>query len=111
VASPQSVANIESSPSVCLSFIDVFTQRGFKIHGLAEMISPEDARFEQVAQPLANMVGDDHKILTVISIKPTNVEPVIAPSYNIHPETTPEDMIRQSLDTYRVADYQKRAET
>ena len=34
VASPQSVTNIESSASVCLSFIDIFTQRGFKIQGL-----------------------------------------------------------------------------
>jgi len=55
------------------------------------------------------MVGDDHEILAVISVEPKDVEPVIAPSYNIHPETTHEDMIRQSLVTYRVSDYQKRS--
>lgn len=55
------------------------------------------------------MVGEDHEILAVISVRPTELEPVIAPSYNIHPETTFEDMIQKSLVTYRVTEYQQRS--
>ena len=39
IASSGSVANIQSRPSGCVSFIDVFRQRGFKITGEAKVIA------------------------------------------------------------------------
>lgn len=35
IASPQSVKNLRVNPRACVSFIDVFRQRGFKIVGTA----------------------------------------------------------------------------
>ena len=38
IASPKSVLNIYSNASECLSFIDVFKQKGFKVKGSAKII-------------------------------------------------------------------------
>jgi len=38
IASSNSVRNIRAHPAVCVSFIDVFRQRGFKIVGTATII-------------------------------------------------------------------------
>lgn len=108
IASPQSIANIESNSQACISFIDIFTQRGFKIRGTAKIVRPEDSSFERFSLKLSEMVGEDHEILAIISIHPIDIEPVLAPSYNIHPETSTKDMIRQSLKTYRITEYQNK---
>lgn len=110
VASPQSISNILTCPQVCLSFIDIFTQRGYKIGGTAEVVNPANPKFPEYSASLSQMLGDDHEILAVMVITPQTVDEVIAPSYTIHPQTTEENMIRQSFETYRIADYQRRIE-
>ena len=35
VASPTSVRNIRENPRVCVSFIDIFVQKGYKLQGIA----------------------------------------------------------------------------
>jgi len=110
VASPQTIANLQQQPEVCLSFIDIFTQRGFKIHGQASILESDHEDFRSRSAILATMVGPSHKILALIVIRPTAVAEVVAPSYTIHPETTERDMVKQSLETYRVKHYQSLAE-
>jgi predicted pyridoxine 5'-phosphate oxidase superfamily flavin-nucleotide-binding protein len=36
IASPESVRNIQANPNVCVSFVNVFKQKGFKLSGTAE---------------------------------------------------------------------------
>lgn len=110
IASPKSIANLRSNPKVCLSFVNVFTQRGYKVNGIARVIDKSNSEYNQLQAPLSEMAGEDHKILAIISIEPSNVERVTAPSYNIHPEITPEEMISQSLKTYKVDEYARRTE-
>ena len=42
VASPKSVRNIKANSNVCLSFVEVFEQRGFKLNGVARVVEPSD---------------------------------------------------------------------
>ena len=107
IASPKSVANIKSNSKVCVTFIDIFTQRGYKVMGEARFVEPHADEFVSRSESLSKMVGGDHEILGVIVIEPKSVDDVVAPSYNIHPETTFLDMIEQSLSTYRVNHYQR----
>ena len=80
------------------------------MNGIARVIDKSNSEYNQLQAPLSEMVGEDHKILAIISIEPSNVERVTAPSYNIHPEITPEEMISQSLKTYKVDEYARRTE-
>jgi predicted pyridoxine 5'-phosphate oxidase superfamily flavin-nucleotide-binding protein len=57
IASTHTVRNIRSHPSVCVSFVDVFRQRGFKVVGLATVIEPEETDFAVVG---ADFYGRRH---------------------------------------------------
>jgi predicted pyridoxine 5'-phosphate oxidase superfamily flavin-nucleotide-binding protein len=48
IASPQTVKNIKINSKVCLSAINVFTQKGFKINGSAEIYTQEKEDFMEM---------------------------------------------------------------
>ena len=52
IASPKSVANIKSNSKVCVTFIDVFTQRGYKVMGEARFVEPPDDEFVSRSEKL-----------------------------------------------------------
>lgn len=45
IASPASAQNIEANPLVCVSFVDVFVQKGFKVSGEARNVRKQDTTF------------------------------------------------------------------
>lgn len=106
IASPQTVRNIASDPRVCLSFIDVFTQKGHKVRGTATIIRESHERYLEQKANLAKLVGDKFQISAVIEVEPTKIEEIIAPSYRIFPDITTSEMVQQSLATYKVTKYQ-----
>lgn len=81
IASPRSVCNILANPRVCVSFIDVFVQKGFKVSGVAQNIVRQDAGYEKWAAPLNAMAGPRFPVRSVILIQVTACEPILAPSY------------------------------
>ena len=107
IASPQSVRNIQHDPRVCLSFINVFIQKGHKIRGNARVLTENDDSYHEQKSRLEGLVGNRFSILAVIEVQPTSVEPIIAPSYRIFPNTSEHEMISESLATYKVAKYQE----
>ncbi|MEM6252804.1 MAG: pyridoxamine 5'-phosphate oxidase family protein [Cyanobacteria bacterium P01_D01_bin.156] len=110
ITSPQTIQNIENNPCVCLSFIDVFTQKGYKVRGTAMVLRESHKRYLEPSVTLAKIVGDTFRILAVIEVEPTAIEEIIAPSYRIFPEITTRRMVQQSLATYKVAEYQKESQ-
>ena len=90
IASPRSVRNIVANPRVCVSFIDVFVQKGFKVSGVAQNIVKQDADYEKWAAPLNAMAGPRFPIRSVILIQVTACEPILAPSYQFYPLATTE---------------------
>jgi predicted pyridoxine 5'-phosphate oxidase superfamily flavin-nucleotide-binding protein len=48
IASLQTVKNIKINSKVCLSAINVFTQKGFKINGSAEIYTQEKEDFMEM---------------------------------------------------------------
>ena len=90
IASPNSVRNIAANPRVCVSFIDVFVQKGFKVSGVAQNIVKQDADYEKWAAPLNAMAGPRFPIRSVILIQVTACEPILAPSYQFYPDQTTE---------------------
>ena len=81
IASPISARNISQHPQVCLSFIDVFVQKGWKLLGRAQYVHSSDAVFSGYAKPLLPMAGDQFNIQGVFLVTVEQAHPIIAPSY------------------------------
>ena len=102
IASPNSVRNIGVNSSVCLSFINIFKQKGFKVSGSAKLIEPADSDYSSKLSVLRTLGGDRFEIKSIIEIHVKQVFPVLAPSYNLFPETTESSQVQQAMDTYGV---------
>lgn len=103
IASPQSAKNIRENQKICLSFVDVFVQKGFKIIGTATELKPSVPEYLRWVEPLLAMAGDRYPIHSVFAVRAIAVEPIVAPSYRLYPsETTEESQVQSALRTYGV---------
>ncbi len=102
IASSHSVGNIRAHPKVCVSFVDIFRQRGFKITGTADIIAPEDAAFPELAEELLRLAGPDFPIRHVICIAVERISRIWAPSYHLFPERTEAERMQSAYETYGV---------
>lgn len=101
IASPESVANIQVNPSVCVSFVHVLKQKGFKLKGTATYIPTDNPEFLSLYSILQPMAGG-FPVLGVIAIKITKVAPILAPSYYLVAGTTEESQIMSARRLYGV---------
>jgi uncharacterized protein len=102
VASPNSIENIKENANVCVSFVDVFVQKGFKLKGTAVLIDNQDQRFKEKVKPLTDLFTDEFPIKSVIEITVTKVDTIKAPSYFLYPDRTEQSQIESALRTYKV---------
>jgi len=102
IASPKSVANIKVNSSVCVSFVDIFKQKGFKLTGRASNIESADPDFKSLLKELRKLGGEKFPVLSIIKVTVDKAEPIIAPSYWMFPETTEQSQIEQSMNSYGV---------
>ena len=102
IASPKSVHNLRENQSVCVSFVDIFVQKGYKLIGKARLIEKEDLDFKKRVGLLRKLGGDGFPIHRIIEIEVTGTCEIVAPSYFISPETTEADQIKQSMQSYGV---------
>lgn len=103
IASPVSVGNLRTNARACLSFVDVFTQRGWKLKGFVRLVEPHDPEFPEVSAPLRQMTGESFRIRAVIELRVISAAPIVAPSYVFHADTVTESsMIESAMLTYGV---------
>lgn len=103
IASPGSVRNIVANPRVCVSFVDVFVQKGFKLSGTARCVSSGDADFAPWAAPLLPQAGPRFTIHAVLVVRVQAVEPILAPSYRLYPgQTTEQGQVDAAMQRYGV---------
>ena len=103
IASPASVRNIEMNGRVCVSFVDIIVQKGFKILGNARNVTREDSEYGRWVAPLEKKAGPRFPIRSVLVVQAVAVEPIIAPSYRLYPhETTEQSQVQSALRTYGV---------
>ena len=103
IASPVTARNIATQPQVCLSFVDVFVQKGHKLQGTARDVLPDAPDFAQWAAPLQAMVGERFVIRSVLLIAVQSAQPIVAPSYWMYPDTTTEaGQVAAALKTYGI---------
>jgi predicted pyridoxine 5'-phosphate oxidase superfamily flavin-nucleotide-binding protein len=103
IASPTSVKNVLQNPKVCVSLIDIFVQKGWKLLGRAQYVHSSDEVFDGWAEPLLPMAGDQFNIQGVFLVTVEQAHPIIAPSYRFYPDTTTEQsQIEAAMKTYGV---------
>jgi predicted pyridoxine 5'-phosphate oxidase superfamily flavin-nucleotide-binding protein len=103
IASPMSVRNIAVNPRVCVSFVDVFVQKGFKVLGTARNVGRQDADFATWASPLQAMAGPRFPVHSVIVVHATGFELILAPSYRLYPgDTTEQAQVASAMRAYGV---------
>lgn len=102
IASSGSVQNIRSNPNVCVSFIDVFVQKGYKLVGHATLILDDDPTFGRRAVSLKRKAGAAFKVRAVIAVEVHEVQPILAPSYRFYPQTSEQEQIERAHPTYGV---------
>ena len=98
IASPNSVANIRANPQVCVSFVDVFREKGFKLHGTAQLIGRRDPGFEEAAAGLIRLAGPAFPVRHAILITAR----IIAPSYALRPEMDDAERLAAAYRRYGV---------
>lgn len=102
IASPGSVKNIRSNPNVCVSFVDIFVQKGYKLKGTAEIIDKSDTTFPAKVKFLIKLFTDAFPINEVIEITVVKATPMLAPSYLFFSDTTESKQIENAMETYGV---------
>lgn len=102
IASPKTIRNIKSNPKVCMSFVEIFVQKGYQLYGQAELINEKDITFEEKAMKLKQMAGEAFPIHSLLAIKIESVAEIIAPSYRFYPDTKEEDQIKSAMNNYGV---------
>ena len=103
IASPTTVRNVRVQPRVCVSFVEVFVQKGFKVFGVARYVLPGDAAFARWAAPLLAKAGPRFPIHGVVVIRAEAVEPIVAPSYRLYPgEVTEASQVAAAMQAYGV---------
>jgi predicted pyridoxine 5'-phosphate oxidase superfamily flavin-nucleotide-binding protein len=108
IASPISARNIAQHPQVCLSFVDVFVQKGFKLVGAAREVRATDAEFSTWAKPLLATVGQRFTIQSVLVVHVKSVIAIVAPSYRFYPDDTTEaSQVASAMRAYNVQAVEK----
>ena len=103
IASPQSLRNTQNNPKVCVSLVDIFVQKGWKLLGHAQYVNASEDAFDAYAKPLLGMVGDKFKIQGVWVVKVEMAHPILAPSYRFYPDSTSEaSQIASAMKAYGV---------
>ena len=101
IASGGSVRNLRINPACCVSFVDIFRQKGFKLTGTALIIGRKDDGFEHISVPLRAIAGTRFVVRNVIAMTIQQVAPIVAPSYALH-KASEAEMVTNSFKTYSV---------
>lgn len=102
IASPGSVRNIEISGKACVSFINIFTQKGHKIKGNARNLRAGDSGFNERYAILTDIAGDAFPIQSVIEIEASRISEILAPRYKLYPGVTEQEQIESACEAYGV---------
>ncbi|MEQ9347934.1 MAG: pyridoxamine 5'-phosphate oxidase family protein [Thalassospira sp.] len=102
IASPNSVKNIRDEPRVCVSFVDVFSQKGWQLYGDAVLLRAGDDGFEDRKAILQELAGDAFRVATLWDVTVTKAKEIIAPSYRFNPDVKEADMRESAMRTYGV---------
>ncbi|MEO9274397.1 pyridoxamine 5'-phosphate oxidase family protein [Marinomonas sp. 5E14-1] len=102
IASPNSVSNIKSNAAVCVSFVHVLKQKGFKVKGKATYVSKEDGGYKAQFDLLESIAGEAFPVKGIILVDISSAQPIIAPGYFLLPDVDEASQIEGAKRTYGI---------
>jgi len=102
IASPQSSKNIKANSNVCVSFINIFIQKGYKIVGKASIINESNDKFFVYKNRITGLYGNEFKILEIFEVSILRISDILAPSYITKKDITEEEQIKSAYKTYGI---------
>lgn len=102
IASPESINNIRLNPNVCVSFVHVFKQKGFKVKGQARYVSRDEAEYGELFGLIEPIVGAVFPVRGIIVVKVESCQAIIAPAYYMVHGTTEASQIQVAKKAYGV---------
>jgi len=102
IASPNTIKNIKQNPNVCVSFVDVFVQKGFQLRGKAKILTQKNEPYQAMEKVLFKMAGEKFPFKQIIEITVDSAKPIVAPSYLLYPETKEAEQVKNGLKAYGV---------
>ena len=100
IASPNTVKNIKQNPKVCISFIEVFIQKGFQLKGSAQIITKNHEDYKSMELELLKITKGLYPFNSITKIQIESVKPIIAPSYILYPDKKDDDRISEAKKSY-----------
>ncbi|MDG1711546.1 MAG: pyridoxamine 5'-phosphate oxidase family protein [Flavobacteriaceae bacterium] len=99
-ASPQRLKNILQNSKVCVSGVNVFTQKEIQCKGTETIIDPKDCDFKVYEKAFQPLIKGKFRIQNIIRIKVKQTKKIIAPSYFFYPNTDKKEQIKQAKRPY-----------
>jgi predicted pyridoxine 5'-phosphate oxidase superfamily flavin-nucleotide-binding protein len=85
--SPNTLANIETTPNVEVNFVDIFSRKDFRFKGLARFIAKGTEEYEALLPPfLAEWSALSELFNGIVVIKVETALPLVSPAYDISAE-------------------------
>ncbi len=102
VMSPNSARNLKANSKACVSFVNVFTQRGYQISGSAYCLSETDDGYSEIECELLKVTQGRFPFKSVFRVMAEQISEILAPRYRLFPETTEQSQIASAMLTYGV---------
>ena len=105
IASPGSARNVRANPEVCVSFVHVLKQKGFKLKGRARYVRADDANADgdgEALDRLRAMAGEAFPIRGMILVEVRSASRIAAPGYHLVPGTTEASQVESARRAYGV---------
>lgn len=102
IASPNSVANITANNKVCVSFINVLSQKGYKVKGNATYLTQDDESYQTFLPAVEQLTQGKFPISGLFIIEATQIKPIVAPSYFVFPEESEQEKINKARVQYNL---------
>ena len=97
MASPGTVANLRRDPRIELNCVDIFSRRGYRFFGKAQLFSEGDPLYAALREEVEAEHGESLPVHDAVLIEVLEASPVISPAYTFVEGGT-EDRLR---DAYR----------
>ncbi len=100
IASPQTEKNLLENANACLSFVDIWTQKGFQLKGKIIISRKGTAEYKAYEAPLQKITQGKFPIRSIFVMSVESAKPIVAPSYWLFPDTTEAQQIENAKQTY-----------
>ncbi|MCY4547254.1 MAG: pyridoxamine 5'-phosphate oxidase family protein [Defluviicoccus sp.] len=81
MASPNTIRNLRANPAIEINVVDVFSRRGYRFRGTAEILPPGTDDYRAIAEWVWEINGREYPVHQVVRIEVEDARPVLSPAY------------------------------